>query len=188
MYTQHGCLCTELSRACIFVACHPHPPPMTGARDHSPRTRARTPAVRMQRRRLTGKMVRAGPAGYRALPRQAARSPSPGPLPRSWRAWPTRSPSRSSSTSSPVRSRASPFRTKTLAEMSRPRQETRTRVKGCRARRFGTGVPPTRSAPETPAVRPTREAWPNSRAASRRALRAQERRMRSRRTKARRSR
>jgi hypothetical protein len=47
--------------------------------------------------------VRAGQAWYRALPRQAARSPLPGSLPRFWRAWPTPSPSRSSRTSSPVR-------------------------------------------------------------------------------------
>jgi hypothetical protein len=161
MYSHHGCLCTEPSRACIFVACHPHPPPTTGARDHSPRTRARTPAARMPQGRLTGKMVRAGQAWYRTLPRQAARSPLPGAPPRCWRAWPTRSPSRSSRTSSPVRSPASLCRAKTLASMSRSRQEARTGVKGRRARCSGHGVPPTRSAPEAPAVRPAREAWPN---------------------------
>jgi hypothetical protein len=188
MYTHHGCLCTELSRACIFVACHPHPPPMTGARDHSPRTRARTPAARMPQGRLTGKMVRAGQAWYRTLPRQTARSPWPGPLPRCWRAWPTRSPSRSSRTSSPVRSPASLCRAKTLAYMSRSPQEARTRVKGRRAGCFGHGVPPTRSAPEAPTVRPTQEAWPSGRAASRRGRRVQGRRMQPRRTEARRPR
>jgi hypothetical protein len=153
MYTHHGCLCTELSRACIFVACHPHPPPMTGARDHSPRTRARTPAARMPQGRLTGEMVRAGQAWYRTLPRQAARCPSPGPLPRSWPACPTRSPSRSSRTSSPVRSPAPPGRAKTLTYISRSRQEARTRAKARPARCFGHGVAPTRSEPEAPAVR-----------------------------------
>jgi len=41
------------------------------------------------------------------------------------------------------------------------RQEARARVKGRRARCFGHGVPPTRSAPEAPAVSPPREAWLN---------------------------
>src|SRR5579862_8031468 len=45
IWAQRACSCTGQVRACIFIACHPDPPPMTGARDHSPGTRARALAA-----------------------------------------------------------------------------------------------------------------------------------------------
>ena len=35
---QRDCLCEGLGWAGILIACHPYPPPTTGARGHSPRT------------------------------------------------------------------------------------------------------------------------------------------------------
>src|SRR5216684_6227061 len=42
---QRDCLCEVLDRACILIACHPYPPPTTGARGHSPRTWATAQAA-----------------------------------------------------------------------------------------------------------------------------------------------
>ena len=48
-------------RTCIFIECHPHPPPMTGTQDHPLVSRAHAQtAGRMSHRMLTGSRVRRG--------------------------------------------------------------------------------------------------------------------------------